>query len=258
MLGNMLFAQECQLMAHSHNDYEHERPLYEALACGFKSIEADIFSIGDSLYVAHDFDKIVQGRTLRNLYLEPLKKEIEKNNGSVYGDGQEILLFIDIKDDSIRTYQLLHQVLREYESCLSVFVNGEKTVGPIMPVVSGNRPLQYMRNQDVRYAGYDGRLSNLDGSLPPSLMPVISDNWNNYFQWDGTGEIPTAEKRSLHELVARVNAKGYLLRFWATPNQTKEHRKAVWTELKNAGVSIIGTDHLYEMKDFMEAVNYPY
>ncbi|MCP3932477.1 MAG: hypothetical protein GY705_25680, partial [Bacteroidetes bacterium] len=75
------------LPAHSHNDYEHERPLFDALDCNFKSFEADVFSIGDSLFVAHDFDKIKPGRTLRTLYLEPLKNRIAKNNGSVYGNG---------------------------------------------------------------------------------------------------------------------------------------------------------------------------
>ena len=40
--------------AHAHNDYLHERPLFDALENGFRSIEADVFTQGDSLYVAHD------------------------------------------------------------------------------------------------------------------------------------------------------------------------------------------------------------
>lgn len=60
--------------AHAHNDYLQKRPLFDALENGFRSLEADVFSQGDSLYVAHDRKDIQQGRTLRKLYLEPLKK----------------------------------------------------------------------------------------------------------------------------------------------------------------------------------------
>ena len=60
--------------AHSHNDYEHERPLFDALDCHFKSVEADVYSVGDSLFMVHSFDQIKPGRTFRQLYLEPLKK----------------------------------------------------------------------------------------------------------------------------------------------------------------------------------------
>lgn len=40
------------LPVHSHNDYENEYPLFDALACNFKSIEADIYSIGNPLFNA--------------------------------------------------------------------------------------------------------------------------------------------------------------------------------------------------------------
>ena len=38
--------------AHSHNDYWRKRPLLDALECGFCSVEADIFQVGDQLLVA--------------------------------------------------------------------------------------------------------------------------------------------------------------------------------------------------------------
>ena len=46
--------------AHAHNDYMHERPLFDALENGFRSIEADVFAQGDSLYVAHDMKDMSQ------------------------------------------------------------------------------------------------------------------------------------------------------------------------------------------------------
>ena len=40
--------------AHAHNDYEHVRPLHDALDHGFTSVEADIFLVDGDLLVAHD------------------------------------------------------------------------------------------------------------------------------------------------------------------------------------------------------------
>jgi len=240
------------LPAHSHNDYEHERPLYNALDCNFKSIEADIYSVGDSLYVAHDFDKIKPGRTLRQLYLEPLKNEIGKNNGSVYGNDEEIILFIDIKDDGLKTYQNLHRILTEYKSQLTSFAHEKKKQGSITVVVSGNRPFEFMQSQTIRYAGFDGRLENLDSGISPNLMPVVRENWAKYFSWDGTGKIPETEKLRLINYAEKAKKQGYILRFWNTPNRTEEQRKAVWTELKNSGVGLIGVDELKELQEFLK------
>lgn len=240
------------LPAHSHNDYEHERPLFDALDCKFKSIEADVYSIGDSLFVAHDFDKIKPGRTLCRLYLEPLKNQIIQNNGSVYGNGEEVILFIDIKDDGLKTYQNLHRILTEYKSHLTSFAHEKKKQGSIMVVVSGNRPFEFMQSQTIRYAGFDGRLENIDSEISPNLMPVISDNWTKYFSWDGTGKMPEEEKLQLKTFAEKAKNQGYILRFWNTPNRTSEERNTVWTELKNAGIGLIGADELKELKEFLK------
>lgn len=239
--------------AHSHNDYEHERPLFDALEWNFKSIEADVYSIGDSLFVAHNSDQIKPERTLRTLYLEPLKERIRQNNGSVYGNGEEVLLLVDIKDDPMRTYQLLHKILSEYKPMLTVFEDGKKKTGSITVVVSGNRPFEFMKSQDIRFAGFDGRLENLDSDIPSSLMPMVSDNWARTFSWDGNGQISIEEKQKLHTLAKKAKDKDYVLRFWGTPNRTHEQRVAVWSELKEAGVGLIGADNLKELHDFLVA-----
>ena len=65
--------------------------------------------------------------------------------------------------------------------------------------------------------------------------------------------MPEPEKQKLNEYAKEATENGYLLRFWSTPNQTTEQRTAVWTELKNSGVGLIGTDNLKELQDFLEA-----
>jgi hypothetical protein len=39
--------------AHAHNDYEHKRPLFDALDNGFTSVEADVFLVDGKLLVGH-------------------------------------------------------------------------------------------------------------------------------------------------------------------------------------------------------------
>jgi hypothetical protein len=82
-------------------------------------------------------------------------------------------------------------------------------------------------------------------------MPVVSDNWAKYFSWDGTGKMPDEEKLKLKNFADKAKNQGYLLRFWNTPNRSPEQRKAVWTELKNAEVGLIGADELKELQKFL-------
>lgn len=236
--------------AHAHNDYEHERPLHDALDCRFKSFEADVFSVGDSLFVSHDYEDITPGKTLRSLYLEPLKKRVRENNGSVYGNGDEVILLVDIKDNGLSTYKLLHAILENYKEMLSWFEDGEKRTGAILVIISGNRPIEFMKSQQIRYAGFDGRIENLDSEIPPELMPMVSDNWRYYFTWDGMGEMPLEERERLRDFAVDAKDKGYILRWWGTPDDTPGQEMKVWQALKDAGVGLTGTDNLKELEQF--------
>src|SRR5438876_12079434 len=80
--------------AHAHNDYEHPRPLFDALDCGFCSIEADVYLIDGQLVVAHDVDKAVSSRTLEKLYLKPLRDRVQHHGGRVYRGGPSVTLLV--------------------------------------------------------------------------------------------------------------------------------------------------------------------
>ncbi|HEY9363863.1 MAG TPA: hypothetical protein VIQ00_11410, partial [Chitinophagaceae bacterium] len=56
--------------AHSHNDYLNSKPFTRAYEAGFGSIEADIFPVNDTLYVAHSKKEIQVQRTMKSLYLD--------------------------------------------------------------------------------------------------------------------------------------------------------------------------------------------
>jgi hypothetical protein len=232
--------------AHAHNDYEHDRPLLDALAAGFCSVEADIYLIEGQLLVAHDRDKVQPERTLQSLYLDPLKAiAARQKDAAVYpgADAPRFYLLIDLKSEAESTYAALHDVLSGYKNLLTEFgKDGRIQYRAVTVIVSGNRPKATMAGQAVRYAGFDGRLSDLGKADSPSLVPWISDNFGQHFKWRGDGAMPEAEIAKLQSLVAQTHAEGKLLRLWATPDVP-----AMWDRLRKAGVDWINSDRLGEL-----------
>lgn len=239
--------------AHAHNDYEHDRPLFDALQHGFTSVEADVWLVDGELRVAHDLGDAQPGRTLQSLYLRPLTRQVKANHGSVYPRWRgEFQLLIDIKSDGPSTYAAIHDALRDYRKMLTRWVGGKHRAA-VQAVISGNRPLEDMLGQRVRYAGYDGRLTDLGGPLKANVMPLVSDNWTVHFTWQGDGPMPAAERDKLRGIVRQAHAAGQRIRFWATPDLAVAQREAVWRELIAAGVDHLNTDDLPGLRDFLRA-----
>lgn len=231
--------------AHAHNDYEHDRPLFDALDRGFTSAEADVWLLGGELLVAHDLVDVDPGRTLESLYLDPLERVVKANKGSVYPRYPHYFhLLIDIKSEGETTYAALHDVLRRHRKIMTNFTPSGVDPGAVTAVVSGNRPRSTMESQKVRYAAYDGRMPDLGSGAPNTFMPLISDNWTNHFTWRGEGSMPEAERERLASIVATAHASGQRVRFWETPDAPGAARDAVWEELLEAGVDYINSDDL--------------
>ena len=239
--------------AHAHNDYRHHRPLFDALAHGFTSVEADVYLVDGQLLVAHDRDEIRAHRTLQALYLDPLKERINGHGGSVYAQKGKFTLLIDFKSEAGSTYAELHRVLSQYKECLTSFTPQGRQERAILVVVSGNRPRATMDTQTLRYAGCDGRLSDLNADASADLIPMISDNWGNHFKWQGRGPMPALEQKKLSDIVRLSHEKGRLVRFWATPDTPSVEREALWNALVSADVDVINTDDLCGLQQYLLA-----
>lgn len=237
--------------AHAHNDYLHQRPLFDALDHGFVSVEADIFLHKGQLVVAHYFWQIKMENTLEKLYLEPLQKRIRGKNNKVYDDGTQLLLLIDIKNEAEATYRVLHKLLEKYSDLLTRFEGEEAKKGTILVVISGARPREYMRNQKVRYAAYDGRIEDLKGNASANFIPLISASWRDHFRWFGEGPMPADEKKKLLQIVETAHKQGRRVRFWATYDRPDSRRQTLWTELYSAGVDLLNTDDLAGLEKFL-------
>src|SRR5260370_29845311 len=96
------------VLTHSHNDYTQRHPLADALSNGFRSVEADIWLVDGEIWVSHLGFNLVG--TLRELYLEPLREMIERR-GAVYGDGEPLYLWLDIKTSEPARRPALHALL---------------------------------------------------------------------------------------------------------------------------------------------------
>lgn len=232
--------------AHAHNDYEHPRPLLDALDQGFCSVEADIYLIDGKLLVAHNREDVSPDRTLQRLYLDPLRNRAETNHGRIFPEIPSITLLIDIKSDAASTYAALERVLKPYQAILTEFNHAGIRTNAVTVIVSGNRPREQMTHEPIRLAAYDGRLPDLESRAPVSLIPLISDNWATHFKWRGQGPIPDQDRQKLRSILDTAHKQGRRVRFWGAPD-----RPEAWGYFRDAGVDLINTDHLAELRRFL-------
>lgn len=243
--------------AHAHNDYEHRRPLLDALDAGFTSVEADIYLVDGQLLVGHDRDDLMPSRTLQKLYLDPLAARTKSNRGTVYPGYHGLFqLLVDVKVDGEKTYAALDKVLRStsYASLFTRYAKGVVKQGAVTVVISGERARTTMTKQKDRLAFYDGRIidkNDLGPGADRRLAPLVSDNWSKLFAWKGSGAMPADQRTKLRKLVATAHKAGQRVRFWETPDKKGAARDAVWSELVSAGVDHLNTDDLIGLRDFL-------
>lgn len=238
-------AQPVSIPGHSHNDYEQARPLDLAIESGLRSVEVDVHLVDGELLVAHDADKVVPGRTIESLYLAPLRER--RRTGTILPDRAELILLVDFKTEAASTYQALEKVLIDYEPILTSFSESTIRTNAVRVIVSGNRPIERLRDQATRLAFIDGRPSDIGRGEPAALIPLISDNWNNHFKWDGTGTMPEQERKRLEQLAAAAHMEGKWLRLWAAPDTPTS-----WSTQLSAGIDFINTDRPKDLRQFFD------
>ncbi|MGQ1840183.1 phosphatidylinositol-specific phospholipase C/glycerophosphodiester phosphodiesterase family protein [Kocuria turfanensis] len=238
--------------AHAHNDYEHDRPLLDALEHGFTSVEADVWLVEGELRVAHDAWELAEAPTLEEAYLAPLAGLVSPNGKQLYpGHDGDFQLLIDIKSEGPATWAAIEEELAEHKKFITGYHQGEIKDRAVEAVISGNRPLADMQAATTRYSFYDGRSTDLASALAPQFMPLVSENWTKLFTWQGVGEMPAVERETLHQYVETAHAAGYRVRFWATNDIAGPARENLWTELQAAGVDHINTDDLPGLQEFL-------
>ena len=228
---------------HAHNDYEQRRPLLGALDRGFASVEVDVVLRDRELYVAHGPEDVNERITLRSAYLDPLAT-MAPGGRPLYGQGRPPLqLLVDVKTDADSTYAVLHDVLSEYAPFLTSWIDDVEQPGAVTVVISGNRAIDRMRNQSLRYAAVDGRVLDDRDNVGPELMPLVSEDWDRLGPPDRNARLTRAAR-----VVEQMHAEGRRVRFWATPEDEE-----LWASLVGMGVDYIGTDQFDRLDRFLRS-----
>ncbi len=229
--------------AHAHNDYAHNHPLFDALHNGFLSVEADVFLINGKLLVSHTYP-IFKTKTLEELYLIPLDSILRTNGGRIYpGYDGPFYLMIDIKSEGASIYPVLKRALLRYPTLF----NKSASHQPVVIFLSGNRPIEMVVHDPAAVVSLDGRPRDLGKSYSAVVMPVISDNYNKWSDWNGEGLPSPTDLQKIEALAKRVHAEGKKLRLWAIPDNP-----VAWKALLEAGVDFINSDHLSELHSFLK------
>jgi hypothetical protein len=232
---------------HSHNDYEHATPLFEALDQRFYSVEADVWLRSGKVVVSHD--SYSSRGTLEELYLDPLRTRIDEMGGSVHGDGLQFVLWLDLKDGSAGLRDNLTKLLEAYPM-LSVFTDDGEQPGPVVVVLTGNEASKKVFVEaDVRRAVRDSNLYDPNDPAADHRWRYYALDWQKWINWNGEEGMPEAERRRLHCVVGDIHHKGKKVRFWAAPSTP-----GYWEELIAAGADFVGTDDLVGLGDFLGAV----
>lgn len=237
---------------HAHNDYEHDRPLYEALENGFASIEIDVYSYNGQAIVSHYDDDLGSKPTIQELYLEPLAKIISDNGGSVFPNSdQQLILMVDLKEDKTLLLEILEKIFIEYDLLIKSSLDAWEVWKPIQIILSGDPPLEKLLYDKTGYFYLDGRMHHLDDeSIPDYLIPRVSMSYRGNFTWLPDGELPKEELQKMREMIEKAHAHGKKFRFWAHP-ETEEF----WKLLHREGVDWINVDNLEKYHSFVKSAS---
>jgi len=231
--------------AHAHNDYEHERPLLDALDQGFHSVEADLWYRNGDLHVSHARGS--SAGLLSDLYLDPLQELVDAS-GSVLGDGEAFFLWLDLKEGQPELRDALHQELGGYDM-LTTFADDEVVQGPVTAILTGSAESKeaYVDEHELRFAARDSNDFSPDD-------PPADNGWRYYaLRWGrwvgGQPELGDDELERLHCIVTIAHELGRGVRFYGTPET-----EAYWGLAVDSGVDFIGTDELEELSTFLEGL----
>jgi len=218
------------LPAYAHNDYANVRPLTDALALGYRGVEADVFLVHGVLHLGHDRRSAQGGDTIEARYLRPLQALIERC-GQLTVDGAPFLLNVELKEASRTSYDSLAALLARYPAL----------VPAVELILVGWHPTPAVLDSAATPLGRQYRLRDVravpDAALDASVRLVSLD----YGKTLGRSGVRAADRERWLAALRAVKAahQERRLRVHNVPV-----RRAVYQELRAAGVDLIGTKDL--------------
>lgn len=231
---------------HSHNDYKQSIPFLRAYYAGMESIEADVFLLSDTLYVAHEREEVRTGRTLDSLYIRPLVALFRENKGYPFADtSKELQLVIDIKENYQAVIPAILKLVNLYPEVFDASLNPHA----VHIVLSGEMPQPADFDRYPALLSFDGR-PNTDYGDQLKRIAMISQDVKVYSSWNGKGTPTPEDKKKLETVVQAAHALGKPFRYWATHDSPN-----TWLELEKLGVDWINTDHPEDLERYYRDFN---
>jgi hypothetical protein len=224
------------LPAYSHNDYENERPLVDAVAAGYRGVEADVFLVEGELRVGHDRRSAGWAGTLEATYIAPLAAHVARC-GRLTGEREHpFLLALEIKEPSRPAYDAVVALLARHPGAFDLA--GTAPHAPIRVVMVGWHPSDVPVN-------HQRRVSRREDTLTAGAAVLLS---LDYGKTVGRPWRSAAARRRWLRTVAALErrAPDRMLRVHNVPV-----RRAIYLELLGAGVDLIGTKRLAATRELL-------
>lgn len=244
----LLSTDSCQtaalLPAYAHNDYRNRRPLHDALALGYRGVEADVFRVATELVVGHDRGALRGAGTLARVYLQPLRDRLH-TCGYVLSDSTAFFLNIELKEADPVAFQYLLSQLREVEELFAARQAGRPAVQVTLvgwwPSPDSVAWPDYLRVQLAIE-----QLANIP-VIDSARVGFVSVDYEKFVRWGGRGAVPKAAERMLG--VARESARSVAapLRMHHVPPDA-----AIYKWLLSEGVTLIGASDLKRSRTILE------
>lgn len=230
------------LLGYAHNDYHNRRPLLDALALGYRGVEADVFRVGQELLVGHNRDETQSRNTLARLYLAPLRDRA-RSCGYVLPDSTPFLLNIELKERDPTAFRLLVTLLRTYEDLFASTPRPEVQVTLVGwwpdTVADSSEWPEYLGVQ----VPIDGRTS---GAQPPWPVGLVSVDYGKVLRWSGRGPISRAATEAMATARRVATSYGVPIRVHHAPAQRR-----IYEWLVAEGVTLIGSGDLIRDRELL-------
>ncbi|TVY12863.1 Altered inheritance of mitochondria protein 6-like, partial [Lachnellula arida] len=265
---------------HAYNDYWHRVPLYEGLAAGCASTEADIW-LGklpngeDELFVGHTSKSLTYSRTLRSLYLNPLddilthqqvNSPVNLNTSSnalqplldttspvgvfSMSPNTTLVLLLDFKTSGDNTWSTVLTQLDDMRShnWLTTWTPTKGVVQrPLTIVATGEAPFDsIIANETYRDIFYDAPLTSLplDTGYNVNNSYYASTSLSNAIGKTRSSKLSANQKGKITRQVQRAGELGLKSRYWDTPAWPVGWRNRVWESLIELGADVLNVDDL--------------
>jgi hypothetical protein len=192
--------------------------------------------------------------SLEHLVIVPLAQRVAlAAHGRVYGPWSEpfqLLLRLDRGVAGVAAYVALDALLTKYRDLFTRCVGDKVTPGAVTVLLSG--PGWPPIDADERAVFVEGHVDAPCG--PPSLVPLVYESLTRRLGWDPREpwrELPAEARHIVRSLVRQAHAEGRRLRFIDVPEKPAAVRRALWRELRAAGVDYHSSSQIGALARFL-------